>query len=392
MLTLRLKAHEERRLRAGHLWAYSNEIDTAATPIRGVVPGSLCRLEDSRGKPLGIATVNPHVLLAVRVLSGQADLDIDADWFERRFAQALALREKRFPTPHYRLVFGESDGLPGLVVDRFGTVLVVQITTAGMELLKPLLTEALQKLLNPEGILFRNDTAMRQTEGLGGEDELIGSVPDWVRVEESGVPFDAPLKGGQKTGWFYDQRANRDRLAPYAKGARVLDVFSYVGGWALRSAAFGATSVTCVDSSEPALAAARRSADLSGTTLEAIRADALEALKALRAEGRQFDLVIVDPPALIKRKKDEEAGQAHYGALNRAAMHLLAADGVLISCSCSHHLSEDQLQRILLRESRQAGRRLQILERGEQGPDHPVHPAIPETRYLKAFYCRVTTG
>lgn len=392
MQKLQLKTHEERRLRAGHLWAYSNEVDTAATPLKGIAPGSLCRLEDYRGKPLGIATVNPHVLLAVRVLSGQGDAVIDVDFFERRLRQALALRTKLFPSPHYRLVFGESDSLPGLVVDRFGSVLVAQITTAGMELLKPLLIEALHRVLSPEGILFRNDTAMRQTEGLGGEDEVIGTVPDWVRVDESGVPFDAPLKGGQKTGWFYDQRANRDRLAPYAKGAKVLDLFSYVGGWAMRSAAFGAASVTCVDSSEPALAAAQRSAALSGVTLETIKADALDALKTLRAEGRQFDLVIVDPPALIKRKKDEEAGLAHYGALNRAAMHLLAADGVLVSCSCSHHLSEEQLQRILLRESRQAGRRLQILERGEQGPDHPVHPAIPETRYLKAFYCRVTTG
>ena len=392
MQKLQLKIHEERRLRAGHMWAYSNEVDIAATPLKGITPGSLCRLEDYRGKPLGIATVNPHVLLAVRVLSGQGDAEIDVDFFERRLRQALALRAKLFPSPHYRLVFGESDGLPGLVVDRFGEVLVAQVTTAGMELLKPLLIEALQRVLSPAGILFRNDTAMRQTEGLGGEDEVIGTVPDWVRVEESGVPFDAPLKGGQKTGWFYDQRANRDRLAPYAKGARVLDLFSYVGGWAMRSAAFGATSVTCVDSSEPALAAAQRSAALSGVTLETIKADAMDALKTLRQEGRQFDLVIVDPPALIKRKKDEEAGMAHYGALNRAAMHLLAADGVLVSCSCSHHLSEEQLQRVLLRESRQAGRRLQILERGEQGPDHPVHPAIPETRYLKAFYCRVTTG
>lgn len=392
MQKLQLKTHEERRLRAGHLWAYSNEVDIAATPLKGIIPGSLCRLEDYRGKPLGVATVNPHVLLAVRVLSGQGDAEIDVDFFERRLRQALALRVKLFPSPHYRLVFGESDGLPGLVVDRFGAVLVAQITTAGMELLKPLLIEALQRILSPEGILFRNDTAMRQTEGLGGDDEVIGSVPDWVRVEESGVPFDAPLKGGQKTGWFYDQRANRDRLAPYVKGARVLDLFSYVGGWAMRSAAFGATAVTCVDSSEPALAAAQRSAGLSGVKLETIRADAMDALKTLRQEGRQFDVVIVDPPALIKRKKDEEAGLAHYGALNRAALHLLAADGVLVSCSCSHHLSEEQLQRILLRESRQAGRRLQILERGEQGPDHPVHPAIPETRYLKAFYCRVTTG
>jgi len=392
MLTLRLKLQEERRLRAGHLWAYSNEIDTAATPIRGITPGSLCQLQDARGKPMGIATVNPHVLLAVRVLSGGGDAVIDEDWFERRLRQALALREKIFPSPHYRLVFGESDGLPGLVVDRFGEYLVAQITTAGMEALKPVLLPALEKVLKPRGILFRNDTAMRATEGLPSEDMLVGEMPDWVRVEESGVPFDAPLKGGQKTGWFYDQRANRDRLAPYAKGARVLDVFSYVGGWALRSARFGATAVTCVDASEPALVAARRSADLNGVELETIRGDALEAMKVLRAEGRQFDLVIVDPPALIKRKKDEEAGLAHYGALNRAAMHLLSADGVLVSCSCSHHLSEEQLQRILLRESRQAGRRLQILERGEQGPDHPVHPAIAETRYLKAFYCRLTTG
>lgn len=392
MLTLRLKAHEERRLRAGHLWAYSNEIDTQATPIRGIAPGSLCRLDDSRGHPIGIATLNPHVLLAVRVLSGQGDMEINVDWFERRLRQALALREKLYPSPHYRLVFGESDGLPGLVVDRFDSVLVVQVTTAGMELLKPMLTEALQNVLKPSGILFRNDTAMRETEGLDRVDDTIGAVPDEVRVMESGVAFTTLLRGGQKTGWFYDQHANRNRLAPYAKGARVLDVFSYVGGWALRSAAFGAKSVACVDSSEPALAAAQRSAALNGVTLETIKADALDALKALRAEGRQFDLVIVDPPALIKRKKDEEAGLAHYGALNRAALHLLAADGVLISCSCSHHLSEEQLQRVLLRESRQAGRRLQILERGEQGPDHPVHPAIPETRYLKAFYCRVTTG
>ena len=393
MQKLQLKIHEERRLRAGHMWAYSNEIDTTATPIKGMVPGSLCALMDYRGKPLGVATVNPHVLLAVRVLSGQGDAEIDVDFFERRLRQALALRARRFPSPHYRLVFGESDGLPGLVVDRFGDVLTVQVTTAGMELLKPLLIEALQRTLSPKGILFRNDNAMRQTEGLAtGEDEVIGDVPDWLQVDESGVLLDAPLKTGQKTGWYYDQRANRDRLAPYAKGARVLDVFSYVGGWALRSAAFGAAEVSCIDSSQPALDAAQRSAKNNGVRLETIKSDALEALKALRADGRQFDLIIVDPPALIKRKKDEETGMAHYGALNRAAMHLLAADAVLVSCSCSHHLSEEQLQRILLRESRQAGRRLQILERGEQGPDHPVHPAIPETRYLKAFYCRVTTG
>lgn len=392
MHSLRLKAHEERRLRAGHLWAYSNEIDTAATPLKGLKPGTLCRLEDARGKALGVGYVHPNVLLSVRLLTGQADAVIDREWFERRLRQALALRERLYASPHYRLVFGESDGLPGLVIDRYGDLLSVQLSTAGMEALKEPLVEALQRLFKPRGILFRNDNAMRQTEGLPLEDEVWGEVPDEVELLESGVRLLAPLKAGQKTGFFYDQHANRDRVLPYVRGARVLDVFSYVGAWAARAAAGGAASVACIDSSELALAYAARNMAAQGAAPETLRGDALEVLKALRAEGRQFDLVVVDPPALIKRKKDEEAGQAHYGALNRAAMQLLSADGILVSCSCSHHLSEEQLQRILLRESRQAGRRLQILERGGQGPDHPVHPAIPETLYLKAFYCRATVG
>ncbi|ROH89083.1 class I SAM-dependent rRNA methyltransferase [Stagnimonas aquatica] len=392
MHSLRLKAHEERRLRAGHLWAYSNEIDTAVTPLKGLKPGTLCRLEDARGKALGVGYVHPNVLLSVRLLSGQADALIDREWFERRLRQALSLRERLYPSPHYRLVFGESDGLPGLVIDRYGDLLSVQLTTAGMEALKEPLLEALQRLLKPKGILFRNDNAMRQTEGLPSEDEVWGEVPEEVELLESGVRLLAPLRAGQKTGFFYDQHANRDRVLPYVRGARVLDVFSYVGGWAARAAAAGATSVACIDSSELALDYAARNMAAQGAAPETLRGDALDLIKQLRAEGRQFDVVVVDPPALIKRKKDEEAGQAHYAALNRAAMHLLAADGILVSCSCSHHLSEEQLQRILLRESRQAGRRLQILERGGQGPDHPVHPAIPETLYLKAFYCRATVG
>ena len=392
MHSLRLKAHEERRLRAGHLWAYSNEIDTAVTPLKGLKPGTLCRLEDARGKALGVGYVHPNVLLSVRLLTGQADALIDREWFERRLRQALSLRERLYPSPHYRLVFGESDGLPGLVIDRYGDLLSVQLSTAGMEALKEPLVEALQRLLRPRGILFRNDNAMRQTEGLSLEDEVWGEVPEEVELLESGVRLLAPLRAGQKTGFFYDQHANRDRVLPYVRGARVLDVFSYVGGWAARAAAAGAASVACIDSSELALDYAARNMAAQGAVPETLRGDALDLLKQLRAEGRQFDVVVVDPPALIKRKKDEEAGQAHYAALNRAALHLLAADGILVSCSCSHHLSEEQLQRILLRESRQAGRRLQILERGGQGPDHPVHPAIPETLYLKAFYCRATVG
>lgn len=388
-LAIKLKAHEERRLRAGHLWAYSNEIDTDEK-YKNIVPGSLCMVQDSRGLPLGIGYVNPKVLLAVRMLTSNNNAIIDADWFRRRLDVALKLRERLYPTPHYRLVYGESDGLPGLVVDRYGDVLVVQITTAGMELLKPLLLEALKSTLKPRGIVLRNDTSMRQTEGLPSYVEEIGNVPDSVEIDEGGVRFAVPMKGGQKTGWFFDQRDNRDRMARYVKGKRVLDVFSYAGGWSMRAAKLGAASVTCIDSSAPALEMAQANAKLNGVDLEAIKDEALDALKNLRGEGRQFDVVIVDPPALIKRKKDEKAGQEHYAALNRAALNLLAPEGILISCSCSHHMEADQLQRILLRESRTTRRRLQILEQGAQGPDHPVHPAIPETRYLKAWYCRAT--
>jgi 23S rRNA (cytosine1962-C5)-methyltransferase len=392
MNVLRLKTHEDRRIRAGHLWAYSNEVDVAQTPLKNYPAGALVRVEDSRGKPMGLGTVNPHALLTVRMLSSNANAKIDVDWFIRRVHQALALRDCLYPSPHYRLIFGESDGLPGVVVDRFGEVLVVQITTAGMEALKDLLTAALQEVLKPTGILFRNDTAMRETEGLSADNSIIGSVPDEIEVLEAGVKFIAPLASGQKTGWFYDQVSNRNRLAPYATGGRVLDVFSYAGGWAVRALAAGAAEATVIDSSSAAIELAQRNAGLNGYALEAHKGDALEVMKALRQQGRTFDLVVVDPPALIKRKKDEEAGQAHYGALNRAAMQLLAQDGFLISCSCSHHLSAESLQRILLREARASARKLQMLEQGAQGPDHPVHPAIPETRYLKAWYCRATAG
>ncbi len=389
-LVLRLKPREERRLRAGHLWVYSNEIDIARTPLKTVAPGSLCRFEDSRGHPLGTGTVNPHALLCGRVLTGQGDAVIDTDWFVRRVRSALALRERLYLEPFYRLVFGEADGLPGLVVDRYGDVLVVQIGTFGMERLRDRLIEALQQVLMPRGIVLRNDSASREAEALPLYVEEIGEVPETVVIDESGVKFEIAMRGGQKTGWFFDQRDNRDRLARYAKGARVLDVFSYVGAWALRARGFGATEAVCIDSSAPALEAVSRNAALNGTTAETLKGEALEVMKQLIADGRRFDVVVVDPPALIKRKRDHEEGLGLYGRLDKAALQLLVPGGTLVSCSCSHHLAADELQRVLLRESRATGKRLSILEQGEQGPDHPVHPAIPETRYLKAFFCATT--
>lgn len=387
-LIIRLKSQEDRRLRAGHLWIYSNEIDTARTPLKTIAPGSLCRFEDARGKPLGAGYVNPHALLCGRVLTGQYDAVIDADWFARRFAAALSLRERLYPTPSYRLVYGEADGLPGLVVDRYGDVLVVQIGTAGMELLKARLVTALHTVFKPRGIVLRNDSPAREAEGLPLYVEEIGEVPDTVVIDEGGVRFEIAMKGGQKTGWFFDQRDNRDRMARYVTPtSKVLDVFSYVGGWALRAKGFGAAEATCIDSSAPALEGVARNAALNGTTVERLRGEALDVMKQLAAEGRKFDLVVVDPPALIKRKRDHDEGLGLYGRLNRAAIQLLTPNGILISCSCSHHLAADELQRELLRESRAAGRRLQVLEQLQQGPDHPVHPAIPETRYLKGFVC-----
>ncbi len=391
MKTLRLKPREERRLRAGHLWAYSNEIDPPEG-FRQIEPGTLVRLEDNRGRPLGTGYVNPHTLLAVRLLTGKVDVSIDRDWFVRRLRAALTLRDTLYGKPYYRLVHGESDGLPGLIIDRFGDVLVLQIGTAGMERLKPVLLEALQDVLKPTGIVLRNDIPARELEGLSAEPEEIGTVPESVRIDEDGLAFDVAMRGGQKTGWFYDQRDNRNRMARYVRGRRVLDVFSYVGGWGLRALAFGASEALCVDSSQVALDAASNNAAINSLPLQTRRGDALDVMKALRAEGRQFDTVIVDPPALIKRRKDAEAGLEHYAALNRAALQLLGPEGFLISCSCSHHLEEEQLQRLLLRESRHTGRRLQILEQGAQSADHPIHPAIPETRYLKAFYCHVHVG
>ncbi len=384
---LKLKAKEERRLRAGHLWIYSNEVDTARTPLSAFPVGALCRVEDARGQPLGVGYVNPHALLCARLLTGSGDALIDADWFARRIDTALQLRQRLYSEPFYRLIYGEADGVPGLVVDRYGDVVVAQFATAGIDAQRDTILEALRRVLKPRGIWLANDTSARELESLPLVTEAIGDVPETVEISEGGVRFAVPVRGGQKTGWFFDQRDNRDRLARYAHGARVLDVFSYVGAWALRAHGFGASAVACIDSSAPALEAAAANARLNDAALEGLRGEALDVLKQLHADGRRFDLVIVDPPALIKRKKDHEAGLSHYGRLNRAALNLLVPGGFLVSCSCSYHLDAAELQRVLLRESRAAGKRLQIVEQGGQGPDHPVHPAIPETRYLKAFYC-----
>lgn len=390
--SLRLKANADRRLRAGHLWVYSNEVDVAATPLNGFAPGDQAILEAAGGKPLGVVGISPNNLICGRLLSRDVRHPLDKSLLVHRLKVALSLRERLFEQPCYRLVYGDSDFLPGLVVDRFGDVLVVQLATATMERARDAVVEALVQVLKPSGILFRNDSAAREAEGLPRVVETAyGEVADWVPLTENGVAFEAPVREGQKTGWFYDHRLNRARLASYVKGKRVLDLFSYIGGWGVQAAAFGASEVMCVDASGFALDGVERNAALNGVgeKLSCVEGDVFEALKELKAAEERFDVVIADPPAFIKRKKDLKNGEAAYRRLNEQAMRLLNKDGILVSASCSMHLPEDDLQNILLGSARHLDRSLQLIERGAQGPDHPVHPAIAETRYIKSMVCRV---
>jgi len=390
--SLRLKANAERRLRAGHLWVYSNEVDVAATPLSLFQPGDQAILEMAGGKPLGIVAVSPQNLICARLVSRDVRHPLDKSLLVHRLNVALSLREQLFDAPCYRLVYGDSDFLPGLVVDRFGDHLVVQLASAAMERQKDSVIEALVQVLKPRGILLKNDSNARDAEGLTRYVETaFGVVPEWVALEENGVKFEAPVQGGQKTGWFYDHRLNRARLAPYVKGKRVLDLFSYVGGWGVQAAAFGASEVMCVDGSALALDGVERNATLNGVAekMICVEGDVFAALRDLKAAEERFDVIVADPPAFIKRKKDLKNGEAAYRRLNEAAMRLLNKDGILVSASCSMHLPEDDLQNILLSSARHLDRNIQLLERGAQGPDHPVHPAIAETRYIKSLTCRI---
>jgi 23S rRNA (cytosine1962-C5)-methyltransferase len=386
-----LKRNEDRRLRAGHMWVYSNEVDIRKTPLSSFAPGDAVVIQSATGKTLGAGYVNPHSLLCARLLSRKPRTQFDVAFFARRLDSALALREALYAAPFYRLVFGEGDALPGLVIDRYGDVCVVQITTAGMEALREPLLEALQQMLAPAGILLRNDSPLRALEGLSQENEVIGSVPDSVDLEEGGAHFSVPLGAGQKTGWFYDQRSNRLMMHKYVRDKRVLDVFSYIGAWGIQAAVAGAAGVRCVDASAAAVDCLQQNAAASGVTdrVQTITGDAFEVLHDLQGQGQTFDVVVVDPPAFIKRRRDIKSGEQGYLRLNRLALQLLVPGGILISCSCSMHLAEARLQSIVHQAASQSGRRLQILERGFQGPDHPVHPAIPVTAYLKALFCRL---
>lgn len=390
--TVRLLKNEDKRIKAGHLWIYSNELDAKYSAVKSIEPGSLVQVQSADGKSLGIGYINPHSLISVRLLTRRNDETINQKWFERRLKQAWRLRDLYFDQPYYRLVYGDSDWLPGLVIDRFGDHFVVQVTTQGMQKLQTMMLDALIQVFKPASVLLKNDIQSRTTEDLPLEVvQAYGETPELVPLQENGVQFLAPVLQGQKTGWFYDHRVNRAEIARLAKGKRVLDVFSYVGAWGIQAAAAGASEVWCVDSSASALDLIHQNAALNNIEEERIvtvEGDAFAALNDLRKAQEKFDIVIVDPPAFIKRKKDVKAGIEGYRRINELALRLLNKEGLLVSASCSMHLQTDVLNDLVRGCARHLDRHLQLLSQGQQGPDHPVHPSIMETRYIKSMLYR----
>ncbi len=390
-----LKKNEDKRLRKGHLWVFSNEVDTKRSPLEQFAAGDLVQVKSDDGKILGTAYVNPQTLICARLLSRKPSLKCGVNFFKERLTDALALREKLFDKPYYRLVFGESDGLPGLVIDRFGPVLSVQITTAGIERRKEALLSALVEVLNPAAIILKNDNSQRQLEGLNLESEIAyGQLPGSLIIEENGAQFKIDILGGQKTGWFYDHRSSRALLARISKNQSVLDLFSYTGAWGIPAAMAGASEVTCVDASEGALALAKENALLNQVDdkMRFERSDVFEFLKQARLENRLYDIIVLDPPALIKRKKDFKQGYEAYRRLNHLALQVLSRNGILVSASCSFHLSRENLHEILRSSGRHIDRHLMFFASMGQGPDHPIDPASPETDYLKTFFCSVSSS
>lgn len=393
LISLRLKNKAERRLKGGHLWVYSNEVDTAQTPLKGLQAGQEVIIEAASGKALGRAIVSPEQLICARLISRDSKQPLDASLIVHRLKVALSSRELWYPHQCYRWVYGDSDGLPGLVIDRFGDVVVIQISNMAMELRRQDIIDAVMKVVKPATIVLKNDGKLRAVEGLEEYVDIVhGALEDnCAPLIENDTNFMAPVIHGQKTGWFYDHRENRAVLNRLVNGKRVLDVFSYVGGWGVQAANHGASEVHCIDASGQALDWVEQNAALNGVEekLHCWEGDAFQAMKQLKDAGEKFDIVVVDPPAFIPRRKDIKAGEQAYRRLNQLAMRLLNKDGLLVAGSCSMHLGDDRLPDMLRILGRELDREVMIQHIGSQGADHPVLPAIAETRYLKAVFARV---
>ena len=369
-----------KRVRFGHPWAFSNEIQM--DPATKALPaGSIVTLTDAGGEVLGTAHFNSHTLIAARLLSTKGDVAIDAAFIAERLKAALALRERLFSRPFYRLVHAEADGLPGLIVDRFDDVFVVQPNTAGMNALMSEIAAAIGMIAVPKAVVLRGDSAARGLEGLKEDVRCFsGNLDGAVPVEENGVTYYADLLSGQKTGWFFDQRDNHAYVAGLAKGAAVLDLYTHTGGFALAAAKAGAQAVTGVDSSAHALELAAKAAQ-GAAKFE--RSDVFAYLEAAAGKAR-WDVVIADPPAFVKSKKDLQAGLKGYRKLARLCAAVTAPGGFLFVASCSHNAPLDEFIAAVTRGVADAARQARILKVSGASADHPVHPALPESAYLKA--------
>ncbi len=384
---VRLLAGQARRPRRGHPWIYSNEIamDAAA---RAIAPGEVVRIADAGGEMLGCATFNPHSLIAARLLSRDPDEAIDETFLRRRISVAADLRARLFERPYYRLVHAEGDRLPGLVIDRFDDVFVCQANTAGMARLLPAITEALEALFVPRAVVLRADSPARALEGLDAENRLLaGAIDGPVAVEDGGLRAFADVLEGQKTGWYFDQCENRGFVAGLARGARMLDLYAYAGGFALRAAAAGAAEAVAVDRSDLALDLGRRAAAENGLEdrCRFVRAEAFAEMARLAREGERFDIVVADPPSFVKNRRALKPGLRGYRKLARMAAALVAPGGFLFIASCSHNVAADAFAEAVRQGLHDAERGGRILRASGAGPDHPQHPALPESAYLKAL-------
>ena len=384
-----LRKGADRRLRGGHLWVYSNEVDSQRNGLGQFQGGDLVSVRSANGALLGSAYMEPQALICARIYAPGEQRELDPGLVSERLRAALAIRAAVFDKPYYRLAYGDSDTLPGVVIDRFDRYLVVQLNNGGIERHRDVILSSLEDLLKPRGVLLRGDSRARRESGLPPDIEVtLGEVPDTVPLEENGVRFQAPVHAGQKTGWFYDHRMARARLAAWVVGKSVLDVYSYIGGWGVQAGAFGAARVCCLDSSASALEGALLNAELNGIAdrVSVRQGSAPETMKQMREEGLTYDVVVLDPPAFVQRRKDLKKGMTAYRRINELGLGLLNPGGLLVSGSCSMHLSRSDLISTMQQAAVRADCQLRVVEQGAQGPDHPIHPAIPETEYLKSVF------
>jgi len=381
-----LKEKEDRRLLAGHLWIFNNEIASVENLNEN---GEIVDIFSWQQKFLGKGYYNRHSLISVRVLTRKNEV-LDTDFFSKGISRAYQNRRQIYPQlDSYRLIFSEGDLLPGLIVDKYRDYLVVQLLTLGIERLSPSILEALIGLAYPKGILLRNDSPSREREGLPLEVKVaFGEIPESVEIEENGLRFKVNLHTGQKSGFFFDQRDNRKLVRDSCQGKRVLDCFCYSGSFSLNAAEGGASSVLAVDESEQALALVKANSEVNGygSAIQTERANCFEKLRELQKEEEKFDVIILDPPAFVKSKEKLGQGMKGYKEINLSAMKLLNKEGLLVSCSCSYQLSPEDFMKTIRAAARDAKRSFKLVNLTTQAPDHPILLAMPETQYLKCAF------